>query len=106
MQNIINNLRRDKLYESMRLLVNERTKLRHSHSLYRDILFLAIAACDRANIILGKDGILDYVYMKKRMGVRYWNLLPEILQISHFLNCPKVAQLMIQLFKRIQPYNL
>ncbi|KAL4092280.1 hypothetical protein QTP88_026805 [Uroleucon formosanum] len=55
MSKIIANIRRNNLIDPLKKLAHERNKLRgndltHSHSLYRDILFLTITAIGRENI--------------------------------------------------------
>lgn len=63
MSKIIANIRRNNLTEPLKKLALERNKLRgndlcHSHSLYRDILFLTITAIGRENIDISKYTIL------------------------------------------------
>lgn len=59
MTKIISNIRRNNLTDPLKKLAIERHKLRgndlaHSHSLYRDILFLTITAIGRENIDISK----------------------------------------------------
>lgn len=59
MSKIISNIRRNNLTDPLKKLAIERNKLRgndstHSHSLYRDILFLTITAIGRENIDISK----------------------------------------------------
>lgn len=59
MSKVIANIRRNNLTDPLKKLAIERNKLRgndlaHSHSLYRDILFLTITAIGRENIDISK----------------------------------------------------
>lgn len=62
MSKIISNIRRNNLTDPLKKLAIERNILRgndlsHSHSLYRDILFLTITAIGRENIDISKNNI-------------------------------------------------
>lgn len=92
MSKIISNIRRNNLTDPLKKLAIERNKLRgndlsHSHSLYRDILFLTITAIGRENIDISKNDILtSYLVNNCRYlnRIKYFQLLDNT-NISLFI---------------------